>query len=141
MPRRTWTWTAVAFVVGAGLGAALLLGASTSREPAEALVVSITNVGTHASDVVITVGSDLARWRFVLDAGEARVERLADPPRAQIPIAVDVTWAAAADDGHGIHRAVADGRDCAGGQLLATFRVDTTIGVSFPTARTECRRT
>lgn len=119
-----------ALLLGALVAAALLsMGPVFGARPDE-LVVRVTNTGSHEANFTVDADPGLATWRFVLAPGGTQEERLASPPRAQIPVKVHAVWSLPADDGNGSSTKIADGRDCPEGRLLVEFRVDTTIGVS-----------
>ncbi|HET6403324.1 MAG TPA: hypothetical protein VFH78_01650 [Candidatus Thermoplasmatota archaeon] len=140
--KRLWWGVGLAFLLGAVASALLLAdGPGFGRAPPDALLVRVTNEGPRDGNLTVHVGTSgsLARWTFELPAGGTEERRLEAPPREQVPVRVRVTWSAPAAQGDGFVTAIADGRDCPGGLLLAEFRVDTSTGVDFPLARARCQ--
>ncbi|HUR68137.1 MAG TPA: hypothetical protein VM370_02745 [Candidatus Thermoplasmatota archaeon] len=144
-PRTLWL-AAIAFLAGLALAAVLLTdGGSPLRSLAPHLSVPIdvrvVNVGTHEANVSVhamgpQAGEGSREYR--LAPGADRTDRLA-MGSGTVVVTIRAQWSAPAAQGIGDRRVQGDADACGPEEALGfDIELDTTRGVSFPSARASC---
>jgi hypothetical protein len=137
MDRRfLWGLVAVAFLVGAMAGAALLFeggGPRLKTNGPGALLIQVRNVGHDANITVESRAVDGGRaftWNWVIPDGSAQMARHMSPP-GTMAVTVRVAWSAPAREARGDASYLVDPADCPGQDIMLSILTQTANGVAI----------